>query len=101
MWKENVMKYLESGSLSYITVGEFLLDLKKEFGNGDNKTAKVAELKKIEQRNKIIEFVQEFRRAVRKSGYEKRLLIEKFKREINGVIRRNLIEVEYSSGSIE
>ena len=95
------MKHLESGSLSYTTVGEFLSDLKKEFGNGDNKTAKIAELKKIEQRNKIIEFVQEFRRAVRKSGYEKRLLIEKFKREINRVIRRNLIEVEYSSGSIE
>jgi len=87
--------------LSYTTVGEFLSDLKKEFGNGDNKTAKIAELKKIEQRNKIIEFVQEFRRVVRKSGYEKRLLIEKFKREINRVIRRNLIEVEYSSGSIE
>ena len=95
------MKNLESESLSYTTVGEFLSDLKKEFGNGDNKTAKIAELKKIEQRNKIIEFVQEFRRAVRKSGYEKRLLIEKFKREINRVIRRNLIEVEYSSGSIE
>ena len=88
------MKNLESESLSYTTVGEFLSDLKKEFGNGDNKIAKVAELKKIEQRNKIIEFGQEFRRAVRKSGYEKRLLIEKFKREINGVIGRNLIEVE-------
>ena len=48
MWKENVMKNLESESLSYTIVGEFLSDLKKEFGDGDNKTAKIAELKKIE-----------------------------------------------------
>jgi len=33
------------------------------------------------------EFVQEFRRAARKSGYEKQPLIEKFKRNINGTIQ--------------
>ena len=46
---------LESRSLSYITVGEFLSDLKEEFGRKDNKIMKIAELKKIEQENKIIE----------------------------------------------
>ena len=30
--KKNIMENLESRSLSYITVGEFLLDLKEEFG---------------------------------------------------------------------
>jgi len=39
-------------------VGEFLVDLKKKFGRGDDKTIKVAELKKIKQKNrKIKEFV--------------------------------------------
>jgi len=33
------------------------------------------------------EFVQEFRRAGRKSGYKGQLLIEKFKRNINGIIQ--------------
>jgi len=33
-------------SLKYKTVGEFLVDLKKKFGRGDNETIKVAELKK-------------------------------------------------------
>ena len=46
---------LESGSLSYTIIGEFLSDLKKEFGREDNKTIKVAELKKVEQGGKIIE----------------------------------------------
>ena len=33
------------------------------------------------------EFVQEFRRAGRKSEYEEQLLIEKFKRDINRIIQ--------------
>ena len=39
-------------------------------------------------------FVQEFRRAAKKSRYERRLLVEEFKREINEMIRRKLMEVE-------
>ena len=41
--------------MNYKVVGEFLADLKKEFGRGDNKIMKVAKLKKIEQGNKIME----------------------------------------------
>ena len=35
-------------------VGEFLIDLKKEFGGGDNETMKVEELKKIEQKDREV-----------------------------------------------
>lgn len=42
----------------------------------------------------IENFVQEFRRAAKDSGYEEKLLIEGFKQEINRVIRRKLIETE-------
>ena len=56
---------------------------------------KVAELKKLEQRGRIIEeFMQEFKRTVRGSGYKGRLLIEEFKRGMNRVIRRILMEAE-------
>ena len=45
-------------------VEEILADSKKEFGGEDNKIIKVAELKKVEQENKIMEqFIQEFRRT--------------------------------------
>jgi len=40
------MKYLKSEELYYITVGEFLSDLKKEFYRGDNEIIKITELKK-------------------------------------------------------
>jgi len=50
IWKENIIKNLESRSLNYIIVGKFLSDLKEKLGGGDNKIIKVVELKKVEQR---------------------------------------------------
>ena len=35
--------------------------------------------------------MQEFRRIARGSGYEERLLIEEFKREMNEIIRKKLM----------
>ena len=47
------------------------------------------------------EFVQIFKRVARESRYEGRPLIEEFKREINGGIRRKLMETENPPASIE
>ena len=47
------------------------------------------------------EFIQEFKRVTRGSGYEGRPLVEKFKRRMNGRIRRKLIEVENLLASIK
>jgi len=84
VWQEYMMKDLENKSLSYITVGNLLSDLKEEFRDGDDETIKVAELKKVEQGSKTMkEFVQEFRRAARDSKYEEKSLVEEFKRGMN------------------
>jgi len=62
----------------------------------------VAELKKLDQGVKTMkEFVQEFKRAARDRGYEGCPLIKEFKREMNGVIRKKLIEAKNQPGSIE
>ena len=93
MQKENLLEDLELEKVEFRSAREFLLKLKKEFGRGDKESVKVAKLKKIEQEERTIEkFIQEFRKAVWESSYEKRVLVEKFKRRINGVIRRKLIE---------
>ena len=71
------MEDLESKILSYVTVREFLSNLKEEFGRGNNKMIKVTKLKKVEQRSRTIDkFVQEFMQVVRESKYKRRLLIE-------------------------
>jgi len=102
VWKENVLEELEEGELEYKSVGDFLAAIKKEFGGGEKESVKVAELKRLEQGGKTMEeFVQEFRRVVRGSGYERRLLVEEFKREINRMIRKKLMEAERPPTSIE
>ena len=59
--------------------------MRKEFGGGEEESVKVAELRKLEQGGRTMEeFVQEFKRAARGSGYEGRPLIEEFKREMSG-----------------
>ena len=97
VWKENV-----AGEVEYELAEEFLTSLRKEFGGGKEESVKAAELRKMEQEGRTIEeYVQEFKRAVRGSGYEERPLIKEFKKGINERIRRKLIEVENPPASIE
>ena len=102
VWKENVMEELEGGEVEYESVEEFLTSLKKEFGGGEEESVKAAELRRIEQGGKTMEeYVQEFKRTARGSGYEGRPLIEEFKRGMNRGIRRKLMEAENPPTSIE
>jgi len=80
IWKENISEELEAGKIEFESVGEFLAEIKKEFGGGDKESVKVAELKKIEQGGRTMEeFVQDFKRTARGSGYKGRPLVEEFK----------------------
>ena len=102
VWKENIMDELESGEAEYESVEEFLTCLRKEFDGGEEESVKAAELKKMEQGGKTMEeFIQEFERAARGSGYEGRPLVEEFKRGMNRGIRRKLMEAENPPTSIE
>jgi len=88
-----LLEDLELGKIEFGSTREFLL--KKKFGKGDKKLVKMAELKRMEQEVKTMEkFVQDFRRVVRDNRYKGRILVKEFKRVINKVIRRRLIEVE-------
>ena len=79
-----------------------MTSLKKEFGRREEELVKAAELRKLEQEGKMMEkFVQELKRAARGSGYERRPLVEEFKREMNGGIRRKLMEAENQPASIK
>ena len=102
VWKENIMEKLESGEIKYETAEELLTILRKEFGRREEESVKVAELRKLEQGERMMEeFVQEFKRAARESGYKGRPLVEEFKQGMNGGIRRKLMEAENLPVSIE
>jgi len=96
------MEELENGEMEYKSIEEFFTSLKKEFGGGEEESVKAAELRKMEQGRKTMEeFIQEFKRVARGSGYEGRPLVEEFKRGMNGEIRRKLMEAENLPTSIE
>ena len=102
MWKENVIEKLKTVEVEYESVEDFLTCLKKKFGGRKEESVKVAELRKLEQGERMIEeFVQEFKRAARESSYKGRPLVEEFKQGINRRIRRKLMEVENPPASIE
>ena len=102
VWKENIMEELDLGEIKYESAEEFLSSLKKEFRGEEEELVKAAELRKLEQKGRIMEkFVQEFKRTARGSSYEGQPLVEKFKRGMNKVIRRKLIEAENQPGSIK
>ena len=86
---------MEIGELEFETVGKFLAEIKREFVEGEEESVKAAELRKLEQGERTMEkFVQEFKKAARRSGYKRRLLVEEFKKGMNEVIRRKLMEAE-------
>jgi len=102
IWKENVMEEIEIGEIEFESAGEFLAEIKREFGEGDEESVKVAELKKIKQERRTMkEFMQDFKRVARGSGYKGHLLIEEFKQSMDRNIRRKLMEAETQPGSIE
>ena len=58
VWKENIMEEMEVGEVEYESMEEFLTNLKKEFGGGEEESIKVAELRKMEQGGKMMkEFI--------------------------------------------
>ena len=50
VWKENMLEDLERGLLEYKNIKEFLVDIRKEFGEGNEKLVKVAELRRKEKK---------------------------------------------------
>ena len=77
IWKENILEDLKARKVEYESAGECLVEIKKEFEEGDKELLKVAELKRIERQGKTMEkFVQDFKRVARESRYEGCPLIE-------------------------
>jgi len=76
--------------------------MREEFGEFDEESKKVDELRLLEQRGQTCnKYVQIFKKTSRGSGYEGQPLIEEFKRGLNGNIRRRLAEAELPLVTIE
>lgn len=48
IWKENLLENIKVGEMAFALVRDFLVELKREFREGNNELSKVAKLKKVE-----------------------------------------------------
>ena len=95
IWKNNVLDEILKGTSTVNTEEELFTKIRQEFEEFNEESRKVDELRVLEQGGKTVdEYVQEFRRAAKGSGYKGRVLVEEFKRGLSRAIRRRLAEAE-------
>ena len=86
---------LAKGESEVESAEQLFTKIRNDFGKTSEKERKIEQLRTIEQEGRTCnEYMQEFKKVTRESGYERRPLIEEFKRELNGSIRRKLAEAE-------
>jgi len=94
-WKDNLLDELAKRELEVDTVEKLFTKIRNNFGETSEEERKIEQLRTIEQGERTYdEYVQEFKKVARRSSYEGRPLIEKFKRGLSGAIRRKLAEAE-------
>jgi len=86
---------LAKGESEVESAEQLFTKIRNDFGETLEEERKIEQLRTIEQGGRTCnKYVQEFKKVARGSGYEGRPLIEKFKRGLNGTIRRKLAEAE-------
>jgi len=83
-------------------VEKLFMKIRNEFGKTVEENRKIERLWMVEQERRMCdEYIQEFKKVARGSSYERRPLIEEFKKRLNRGIRRKLAEAENPPTTIE
>ena len=94
-WKDNLLDKLAKEESEVESVKQLFTKIRNDFGEISEEERKIEQLRTIEQGGRTCdEYVQEFKKVARGSGYEGRPLIEEFKQGLNGAIRRKLAKAE-------
>jgi len=86
---------LAKGESEVESAEQLFTKIRNNFGETSEEERKIEQLRTIKQGGRTCdEYVQEFKKIARGSGYERRPLIEEFKQGLNRAIRRKLAEAE-------
>jgi len=100
-WKDNLLDELAKGESEVESVEKLFTKIRNDFGKMSEEERKIEQLRTIEQGGRTYgEYVQEFKKVAKGSGYEGRPLIEEFKRGLSGAIRGKLAEAEEPPSTI-
>ena len=81
VWKDDLLDELAKGESEVETAEQLFTKIRDDFGETSEEERKIEQLRTIEQGGRTCnEYVQEFKKVARGSGYEGRPLIEEFKR---------------------
>ena len=90
-----MLNELAKGESEVESVEQLFTKIRNNFGEILEEKRKIEQLRMIEQGGRICnEYMQEFKKVTRGSGYKKRPFIEEFKQGLNRAIRRKLAEAE-------
>ena len=94
-WKDNLLDELAKEESEVESVEQLFTKIRNDFGETSKEERKIEQLRTIEQGGRTCdEYIQKFKKVTRGSGYERRPLIEEFKRGLNRAIRSRLAEAE-------
>ena len=86
---------LTKGESEVESVEQLFTKIRNNFEETSEEERKIEQLRTIEQGGRTCnKYMQEFKKVARGSNYERRPLIEEFKRGLNRSIRRKLVEAE-------
>ena len=75
------------------TAEQLFSKIRNNFGETSEEEKKIEQLRTIEQGGRTYDkYIQEFKKIAKGSSYKSRPLIEEFKRDLNGAIRRKARE---------
>jgi len=102
VWKDNLLDELSKGESKVELAKQLFMKIRNDFGEILEKERKIEQLQTIEQgRRTCDKYIQEFKKVAKGSSYERRPLIEEFKRGLNRAIRRKLAEAKEPLTTIE
>jgi len=94
-WKDNLLDELAKEESEVESAEQLFAKIRNNFGETSEEERKIKQLRMIEQEGRTCnEYIQEFKKVARGSGYEGQPFIKEFKRGLNGTIRRKLAEAE-------
>jgi len=94
-WKDNLLDKLAKGESEVESTKQLFTKIRDDFRETSEEERKIEQLRTIKQGGRTCdEYVQEFKKVARGSGYKGRPLIEEFKKGLNRSIRRKLAETE-------
>jgi len=86
---------LAKGESEVESAEQLFTKIRNDFGETSEEERKIEQLRTIKQGGRTCDkYVQEFKKVARGSGYERRSLIEEFKRGLSGAIKKKLIKAE-------